>query len=126
MNSRPILRIGIVVVGALLVPAIRDVGLTLIPTLDPETPGIAFGSICTALLIVWTSLFLAAYVRLFGTMPPTHTLLFTLVALIATRIDHLMTEPAQFIQINEAIATFAACLLVFISHLLWVRRKTKQ
>lgn len=110
---------GLIVLCAVLTPFLLDICLGLLPFIQPTAPGIVYTFICLGLFVAIVGLLAAICIRLVPALNAANALLFTLVSLVAMRIDHLLTDQPQFVELNEAIGLILACLIVFCTYLLW-------
>lgn len=125
-------RIGLIALCAVLTPFPLDIVWNLLPLANIEAPGFVYSFLCFIIFVFIVGLLNLACTTLTGTIDAQHALLFTLMAMIAMRINHLIVDHPQAIELNQALAMTFACLLVFSFHLLrnrkplWGKRKTTK
>ncbi|MCY4143429.1 MAG: hypothetical protein OXG08_07075 [Gammaproteobacteria bacterium] len=117
---------GLIVVCAVLIPFLLDLCLALLPFVKPAPPGISYTLVCLGLLVVIVGILATICIRLAPSFNAANALLFTFAALVVMRIDHLLSERPQFVELNEAVALIFACLLVFGSYLFWRGRANRK
>lgn len=122
-------RIGLIALCAILTPFPFDIVWNLLPLSSIEAPGFVYFFLSFVIFVFIVSLLNLACTKLTGTIDAQHALLFTLVAMIAMRVNHLIVDHPHAIELNQALAMTFACLLVFSAHLLrnrkfpWLKRK---
>ena len=109
---------GLIALCALLTPFLLDICQGLFPFLRPSPSAIAYASICFGLFLLIVTVSAMVCIRLVPSLNAANALLFTFVAMVSMRINHLMEDQAHYIEIGEAIGLILACLLVFGFHLL--------
>ena len=125
-------RIGLITLCAVLTPFPFDIVWNLLPLAAIEAPGFLYFFLCFIIFVFIVVLLNLACTTLTGAIDAQHALLFTLVAMIAMRINHLIVDLPHAIELNQALAMTFACLLVFSAYLLrsrklfWWKRKTRK
>ena len=125
-------RIGLISLCAVLTPFPLDIVWNLLPLAAIEAPGFVYSFFCFVIFVVIVVLLNLACTTLTGPIDAAHALLFTLLAMIAMRINHLIVDLPHAIELNQALAMTFACLIVFSAYLLrspksfWNKRKTRK
>lgn len=125
-------RIGIIALCAVLTPFPFDIVWDLLPLAAIEAPGFVYSFLCFIIFVVIVVVLNLACTTLTGPIDAPHALLFTLLAMIAMRINHLIVDLPHAIELNQALAMTFACLLVFSAYLLrnrksfWTKRKPRK
>ena len=125
-------RVGLIALCAILTPFPFDIVWNLLPLSSIEAPGFVYFFLCFVVFVFIVSLLNLACTKLTGPIDAPHALLFTLLAMIAMRINHLIVDHPHAIELNQALAMTFACLLVFSAYLLrnrksfWTKRKPRK
>lgn len=122
MNVDGFRRIGLTFLCAVLTPFSVDILWNLLPLSSIKAPGFLYSFVCFIIFALIVALLSQACAKLTRPIDAQHAMLFTLVAMIAMRINHLIVDQPHAIELNQALAMTFACLLVFSGYLLWNRK----